>query len=238
MPPMRHLRAGHGGFPARALAFSVFAAALAVASVAGADIPPSPPGSFETATSRAPYLLPVLLGAIAAALLAAAALRARRRTSVPGASREGCGTLVVAALALIVLGVLLALPHFLAFRPRPRFSEARSNLGAIRSTEVAYFAEWNVYVGGQPPTPVADRHGSKENAPWESDTRFSLLGFAPEGSVRCSYSLAGPAWPTAQQGFSARAECDLDGDGDLAVYSVTSASSEVVVSGDRDDFYR
>ena len=108
----------------------------------------------------------------------------------------------------------------------------RSDLGAIRSTEVAFFAEWEMWVGNQPLTPVPDRRGNDTFVEWDTDTRFSILGFAPEGKVPCSYALEGPDWPAAAEGFTARAECDLDGDGLLSVWKITSGSTEITHSGD------
>ena len=110
-------------------------------------------------------------------------------------------------------------------------SKAKSNLGAIRGTQVAYVAEWSIYVGNQSPTPVLDRSGVSDNVKWDPTTRFSILGFAPEGRVYCSYSLEGPDYPTESQGFTARAHCDLDGDGEVSIYTITNASTEITHSG-------
>jgi len=106
-------------------------------------------------------------------------------------------------------------------------SRVKSDLGAIRSTEVSYFAEWGVWVGNQPLTPLADRRRSREFIDWNPDTRFSILGFAPEGKVVCSYALEGPDWPSAAEGFTARAECDIDGDGNISVYRITNTDTEI-----------
>jgi hypothetical protein len=114
----------------------------------------------------------------------------------------------------------------------PPDAEAKSNLGAIRSTEVAYMAEWNNWVGNQPFTPVADRKGNSGEVDWENDTRFRLLGFAPMGKVRCSYSLEGGDSPTYEEGFTAIAHCDLDGDGELSIFTISSKSTEITHSGD------
>ena len=112
-----------------------------------------------------------------------------------------------------------------------RGKSVKANLGAIRGAQVAYFAEWAVWVGNQPPTPVADRRGNKELVPWDNATRFSLLGFAPEGKVWCSYSLEGPDRPTEAEGFTARAECDADTDGNISVYWITNQDTEIRHSG-------
>ena len=76
--------------------------------------------------------------------------------------------------------------------------------------------------------------GNSEKVPWDPETRFSLLGFAPEGDVACSYSLEGPDFPAYEEGFKARAECDLDGDGKLSIWTIsgTSVKAEVVHTGD------
>ena len=141
-----------------------------------------------------------------------------------------------------LLALLIAVPYFYHFGHEQavesrrlsiacRSSRAKSNLGAIRSTEVAYFAEWSMWVGNQSLTPVADRRGNKEVIEWNNATRFSILGFAPEGGVCCSYSLEGPDYPSESQGFTARAECDTDKDGNVSVYTITSTSTEIVHSG-------
>ena len=132
-----------------------------------------------------------------------------------------------------VTGILaaIAIPNFLNFRLKAKASEAKSNLGAIRSTQVAYFAEWNIWVGNQPYTPVPDRSGVSEKVPWVPQTRFSVLGFAPEGDVFCSYALEGSDFPTAEEGFTARAQCDLDGDGKVSIYTITEKSTEITHSG-------
>ncbi|HWR97558.1 MAG TPA: hypothetical protein VN317_03980 [Candidatus Methanoperedens sp.] len=111
--------------------------------------------------------------------------------------------------------------------------EVKRNLAAIGSTEIAYFAEWEVYVGNQPPTPIADRRGNNTPVAWVGKTRFEVLGFVPqEDEVRCSYALGGSDLPTSQDGFAARAECDLDRDGELSVWTITDQSREPVHSGD------
>lgn len=134
-------------------------------------------------------------------------------------------------LALVTVGVFLAV-NLLGFRMKPKTAEVKSNLGAIRSMEMAYFAEHGTWVGNQPPTPIADRRGKSWWVPWDRGTRFSLLGFAPvEERVHCSYVLDGPDFPAAADGFTARAECDLDGNGDLSVFLITNTSPEIVHTG-------
>ena len=76
-------------------------------------------------------------------------------------------TLVELMIVVAIIGILaaIAIPNFLDFRLKAKTSEAKSNLGAIRSTEVAYFAEWNFYIGNQPMTPGRRRAGSAQGSP-------------------------------------------------------------------------
>jgi len=141
----------------------------------------------------------------------------------------GCVVLLLAALA--VVSVIITQNFLLSPRPR-KGSEARATLRTIRAIEMVYFAEEETYVGNQPPTPVLDRRGNSMKVRWDPETRFSILGFTPLNKFYCSYSLEGPDWPTEAQGFTVRAECDEDGDGNMAVYTINHHSSEVRQTGD------
>ena len=140
-------------------------------------------------------------------------------------------TLVELMIVVAIIGILaaIAIPNFLQFRLKAKTSEAKSNLGAIRSTEVAYFAEWNTWVGNQAYTPLADRTGNDSKISWDDGTRFSILGFAPEGNVFFSYNLQGSDYPA--QAFSGVAIGDLDGNGAQSVYWIDSGDTEVRHSG-------
>lgn len=144
------------------------------------------------------------------------------------AAKKSRSVLATAALCLFGLGVAaaLVLPNCMEFRRKARTSEQKSNLGAIRSTIVAYCAEWgSLPIGNLPPAPLADRRGHPEGVPWNSETGFSILGFAPEGKVYCSYAIEGT--DLCRAGFTIRMECDTDGDGRLEVYTVDNGTTEI-----------
>ena len=142
-------------------------------------------------------------------------------------------TLVELMIVVAIIGILaaIAIPNFLAFRLKAKTSEAKSNLGAIRSTEVAYFAEWSFYVGNQPNTPIANRSGDAQKEPWDPGTRFSVVGFQPEGSVFYSYALNGTDFTVSATGVSMYAVGDLDDDGILSTFYVTDSSNEILKEG-------
>ncbi len=142
-------------------------------------------------------------------------------------------TLVELMIVVAIIGILaaIAIPNFLNFRLKAKTSEAKSNLGAIRSTEVAYFAEYNVYISGQSYTPdhtampVGKTAADKKQ--WNGDTRFSIIGFAPEGQVYYDYQLEPVANPVDGATFTARAHGDLDNDANWSDFLINEQSTEI-----------
>jgi len=141
-------------------------------------------------------------------------------------------TLVELMIVVAIIGILaaIAIPNFLQFRLKAKTSEAKSNLGAMRSTEVAYFAEWNFYVGnsGVNPRPLANLDGAKFG--WNTGTTFSIIGFAPEGQVYYSYEL-GPSAATQKYnvqsiGFTVTAYGDLDDNATNATTDIASFETD------------
>lgn len=144
--------------------------------------------------------------------------------------RQGGFTLVELMITLAIIGILVmvAIPNFLRFRQRAKVAEAKANLGAIRVTEHAYYAEHDHYVGNQAYTP--DRTGNPPGRfVWADDTRFTILGFAPDGRVYFSYALAGVDAPTDD--FTALARSDLDGDGVWSVWHLVGGDKEMYHEG-------
>ena len=145
-------------------------------------------------------------------------------------------TLVELMIVVAIIGILaaIAIPNFLQFRLKAKTSEAKSNLGAIRSTEVAYFAEWNFYVSNQGATPDGDRTANGQKVPWVPSTRFSILGFAPEGAVFYDYSLASNPngnFVVGTVGVTMNAIGDLDEDSSLSSFYVTDSTNEIIKEG-------
>jgi type IV pilus assembly protein PilA len=102
-------------------------------------------------------------------------------------------------IVVAIIGILaaIAIPNFLNFRLKAKMAEARSNMDGIRTAEVAHYAENEYYVTGASWTPwsmfLAPSHDVKQA--WDATTRFSQIGFAPEGKVYFMYALDGDANP-------------------------------------------
>ncbi len=58
-------------------------------------------------------------------------------------------TLIELMIVVAIIGILaaIAIPDFLKFQARAKQSEAKTNLGAVFTTQVAYFGEYNTYAG-------------------------------------------------------------------------------------------
>jgi type IV pilus assembly protein PilA len=121
-------------------------------------------------------------------------------------------------VAIIGLLAAIAIPNFIRFQLRAKSSEGKSNLAAIRSSELAYFAEFHAFVAA-PPTPAGTP--SSGRMPWTAPTPgcpncFDHLGFTPEGDVYFQYEVVAVVAGGSVAGpdvFTAAAVADLDNDG-------------------------
>lgn len=82
-----------------------------------------------------------------------------------------------------MLGIVAAglLDRFVRIRPKaPEAPEAKLNLAAIRTAELAYFEQFGVYVSASPTPPRLPQSGREA---WPLDPRakhgFNLIGWAP-----------------------------------------------------------
>ena len=77
-------------------------------------------------------------------------------------------TLIELMIVIAIIGILaaIAIPNFLNYQCKAKQSEAKSNLGNIRTSEEAYFAEFDIY---------AQNTGA--------------IGFATKGNTRYTYEI-------------------------------------------------
>lgn len=101
-----------------------------------------------------------------------------------GKRRSKTSCLIQLLIVVVVMLILaaIAIPDFLKFCGKAKASEAKTNLGAIFTSQVAYFGENGRYAGHQ---------GGKKC--------FELLGWAPEGQTSYSYYCDTDAIPNTRE---------------------------------------
>lgn len=146
---------------------------------------------------------------------------------------------LIVVVAFLSILMAIAIPNYLNFQKKAKATEARSNLGAIRSAMTAHYAENSTYNIGNLGTIVlttADNNGSPFgqsstaiglNKPWDPGTCFSVVGFNAEGAVYMNYSLE-----TADTSFTAMASADLDRDSQISHYYLSKDSTTIAHIGD------
>ena len=97
-------------------------------------------------------------------------------------------TLIELMIVVAIIGILaaIAIPNFMSYRKRARTTEAKRELGSIRTLEESYRAEYDLYATSLP------------NVGWTT----------PAGTKKYDYTITG-AGATV---FTARARGDIDGD--------------------------
>ena len=132
-------------------------------------------------------------------------------------------TLIELMIVVAIIGILsaIAIPNFLTFRLKAKTSEAKSNLGSIRTCEEAYKAETDSYYAITTAYPGS---ATSTKQTWTtSATAFSAIGFEPSGKVYYDYSVVS----TSASVFSAYAFGDLDADGQDSTYRITHDGSDI-----------
>lgn len=160
-------------------------------------------------------------------------------------------TLIELMIVVAIIGILaaIAIPNFIRYQLRSKTSEARTNLGGIktgqesfRSSEDNYANITNNQPAGVPgttktdwlatpcpPSPGCDR----TNTP--GCIEFACIGFEPAGLVYYMYASphvpAVPGIGGTPAEFSASAVADLDGDGTIGEFCLQSSNDLAVPGG-------
>ena len=132
-------------------------------------------------------------------------------------------TLIELMIVVAIIGILaaIAIPNFVNYQKRAKTSEARTNLGAIRTSEEAYASTADTYIVCAQ-NPAAPGLGTKQawGAPgggWDD------IGYAPKGDVYYSYEVSANAAT-----FTASAYGNLDDDAVTSVYTINEVGATTV----------
>ena len=140
-------------------------------------------------------------------------------------------TLIELMIVVAIIGILaaIAIPNFLTYQMKSRQSEAKTNLQAIKTSEVAFQAERGCFIGvavevGQPAAagtksaPFVWGNGTPPTAPgalWCAAPPaagvftgfFNDIGFKATGNVNYRYGVDATVGPAA--GYTAATSCPL-----------------------------
>lgn len=150
-------------------------------------------------------------------------------------------TLIELMIVVAIIGILaaVAVPQFLKYVKRTKTSEAMNHIRKIYDGEMAYFDVDHVGRTGSRvsaqfvsagPEPSAVPTGTRSAGDW-SGASWVALKFAIDSPVLFRYSAVASGTGIASS-FTARAEGDLDGDGQTSLFeriaSVNQSSGEMV----------
>jgi type IV pilus assembly protein PilA len=115
-------------------------------------------------------------------------------------------TLIELMIVVAIIGILaaIAIPNFLRYQAKTKQSEAKTNLSAIFTSEVAYFGE-------------RDTYGT-----------VATIGWAPEGHTRYLYSVTAHGATS----FLANASGNVDTDATMDVWTINQLKDLVNTTND------
>ena len=125
-------------------------------------------------------------------------------------------TLIELMIVVAIIGILaaIAIPNFLTMQLRAKRSEIPTNLSAVRTTEQAYFHEFDTYTAVAV-QPRGDTALDTKQAAWLTTySDWNLLGWKPDGKVRGNYAVAS----SATTAFTATGKGDVDDDTNVATF--------------------
>jgi len=145
-----------------------------------------------------------------------------------GRARKSGFTLIELMIVAAIIGILasIAVPNFLRFQLRSKCSEAKINLSAIRTAEIAAVAERGAFVAAAT-SPAA--YGGTTAIPFRDvgpvGGNCAAIGFRPEGRVYFNYSVA-----VLNGAFTAEASADIDGNSVPQIWGIVFSDSAGAVA--------
>ena len=115
-------------------------------------------------------------------------------------------TLIELMIVVAIIGILaaIAIPNFLRYQAKTKQSEAKTNLGAIFTSQVTYFGEEDTYAN------------------------VSNIGWAPEGTTRYAYTMVS----ADVDSFTAEAEGNVDADSATDIWQMDDTRQLTNTSND------
>ncbi len=148
-------------------------------------------------------------------------------------------TLIELMIVVAIIGILaaIAIPNFIRYQLRSKTSEAKTNIGGIRTSFESFRGEYDNYVT-IPSRPDPAMIGVQKQ-PWGvlamcpatcvptpagiiTCVSYECIGFKPEGQLYFSYATTAGAGAMGEPAFNIGAIGDLDGDTVQSAFSYSS----------------
>ncbi len=155
----------------------------------------------------------------------------RPSTAAGARGTSGIVLLLVFGLAAVAtFGILaaIAIPNFVAMQMKAKRAEVPAKLDGIRAVELAYHELYGQYVAASSEAEAMAQGAGKELRHFPYRGGWTELGWLPGEMVRGVYWVE-----LTPEGFAAYGACDVDGDGEYAVYVATeSQDAQLTTPGD------
>ena len=130
-------------------------------------------------------------------------------------------TLIELMIVVAIIGILaaIAIPNFMQYQAKSKQSEAKTNLGGIYTSEVAYFGEANTF------SPVFGTIGFLVASSGSQRYTFTIdgTGTLPGSSVATCSTYTGAA--VSGTGFTALATGNIDGDATCDTWTINDVKT-------------
>ena len=167
-------------------------------------------------------------------------------------------TLIELMIVVAIIGILaaIAIPNFLTYQMKSRQSEARVNLGAIKTSEISFQGERGCFISASSPAAAGTIPAGTNAVAWVPGAltaglcagtaflgTYFDIGFLPSGGVRYQYDTFATAAATAVPapgvcatvgttatpgaGFTATALADLDANGAASRFRAAEVTTVV-----------
>ena len=135
-------------------------------------------------------------------------------------------TLIELMIVVSIVGILsaLAMPVHQQFLLRSKRAEMSMHLDAIRTSQEAYRAEWDVFTSCTIlPLVVPGRKALPFPATETTNYDWNLIGWVPDGATYGQYQVTANALQGQLANYTADAYADIDGDANLSHYVASTA---------------
>jgi hypothetical protein len=123
---------------------------------------------------------------------------------------------MIAVVAVLAVATLVVVPVVLSNNRRHRREEVPRIVDAIRQAEIDYHDAFGDYVSAEA-APRPPHEVGPDAVPWQPTEGYRKLSFSPDAeNVYGSYQVQAESG-----GFKVVGTCDVDGDGERAVFEAT-----------------